>query len=50
MLAQYDVKQFKVTKYVMSHIKILFQLQAYAKYSYKNKFWNTTLFILYTFW
>ena len=43
MLMRYNVKQFKVTEYVMSHTIIIYQLSAYAKYSYKNKFCNTTL-------
>ena len=43
MLMKYNVKQFKVTKYVMSHTLIIYQLSAYAKYSYKNKYCNTTL-------
>ena len=43
MLLKYNVKQFKVTKYVMSHTIIIYQLKAYAQYSYKNKFCNTTL-------
>ena len=32
MLMKYNVQQFKVTKYVMSHTIIIFQLLANAKY------------------
>ena len=36
MATKYDVKRFKVIEYMRSYTIILFQLEAYSKYLYKN--------------